>query len=181
MTPGNESKRQSMRDFLEGYLQQNMSYRAGAIYEAYLDENSSSGVTRKDFEMYLRDQVIKDDGLLKRVSHGVYEIRTDPQDRGILFTRSSQGPETLDISLAGILDDSIELTGRIKAVFDQLNRLDGIPFPAQMELSRVKASLLRSMDQAVTGVTVTMAWCEDNIGMEPQSETEAMTMGGMGL
>jgi len=180
MTPRNESKRQSMRDFLEGYLQENVAYRAGSIYEAYLDENSSSGVTRKDFEMFLRDQVIRDDGLLKRVSHGVYEIRTDPRDRGILFTRS-QGPEKLDISLAGILDDSMELTGRIKAVFDHLDRLDGIPFPAQMELSRVKASLLRGMDQAVTGVTATMVWCEDNIGMEPQSETEAMTMGGMGL
>lgn len=180
MTTRNESKRQSMRDFLEGYLQKNVAYRAGSIYEAYLDENSSSGVTRKDFEMFLRDQVIKDDGLLKRVSHGVYEIRPDPQDRGILFTRS-QGPEKLDISLAGILDDSMELTDRIKVVFDHLNRLDGIPFPAQMELSRLKASLLRGMDQAVTGITATMAWCDDNIDMEPQIETETMTMGGMSL
>ena len=82
MTPRNESKRQSMRDFLENYLQRDVTYRAGSIYEAYLNEGSSAEITRKDFEMFLRDQVIKDDGLLKRVSHGVYEIRTNPPRPG---------------------------------------------------------------------------------------------------
>ena len=181
MTQRGDSKRQTMRDFLESYLQRDTAYRAGAIYEAYLNEGGSAVITRKDFEMFLRDQVMKDDGLLKRVSHGVYEIRTDPQDRGVLFTRGSQGTVEKDNSLAGILDDSLELTARIKAAFDQLDRLDGIPFPAQMELSRLKASLLRGMDQAVTGITATMAWCEDNMDMEAQNETESMAMGGMSL
>ena len=179
MTQRDGSKRQAIRNFLEGYLQRDTSYRAGDIYEAYLNEGGSAEITRKDFEMFLRDQVMRDDGLLKLVSHGVYEIRTDPQDRGVLFTRGNQAAEETDISLAGILDDSMELTDKIKTVFDHLNRLDGIPFPAQMELSRLKASLLRGMDQAVTGITATMAWCEDNMGMEPQNETETMSMGGM--
>ena len=179
MTQRSESKWQTLRYFLEGYLQRDTAYRAGAIYEAYLDEGGSAEITRKDFEMFLRDQVMKDNGLLKRVSHGVYEIRTDPQDRGVLFTRRSQSEEEMDISLAGILDDSMELTARIKTVFDDLNRLDNISFPAQMELSRLKASLLRSMDHAVTGITATMAWCEDNMEMELQNETVTMTIGGM--
>lgn len=78
MTQKTESKWQTLRHFLEGYLQENTSYRAGAIDEAYLNEGGSAEISRKDFEMFLRDQVMKDEGMLKRVSHGIYEIRTDP-------------------------------------------------------------------------------------------------------
>ena len=179
MTQKTEFKWQTLRHFLEGYLQENTSYRAGAIYEAYLNDGDSAEISRKDFEMFLRDQVMRDDGLLKRTSHGVYEIRTDPADRGVLFTRGSQSSEQPSIDLAEILDDSVELTAKIKAVFDSLNKLDGIPFPAQMELSRLKASLLHSMDEAVTGITATMSWCEDNMDMDTTDETETMNMGGI--
>ena len=179
MTQKTEFKWQTLRHFLEGYLQENTSYRAGAIYEAYLNDGGSAEISRKDFEMFLRDQVMRDDGLLKRTSHGVYEIRTDPADRGVLFTRGSQSSEQPSIDLAEILDDSVELTAKIKAVFDSLNKLDGIPFPAQMELSRLKASLLHSMDAAVTGITATMSWCEDNMDMDTTEETEIMNMGGI--
>ena len=179
MTQKTESKWQTLRHFLEGYLQENTTYRAGAIYEAYLNDGGSVEISRKDFEMFLRDQVMKDDGLLKRTSHGVYEMRTDPADRGVLFTRGSQNFEQPSIDLAEILDDSVELTAKIKAVFDSLNKLDGIPFPVQMELSRLKASLLHSMDAAVTGITATMSWCEDNMDMDTQDETETINMGGM--
>ena len=179
MTQKTESKWQTLRRFLEGYLQENTSYRAGAIYEAYLNDGGSAEISRKDFEMFLRDQVMKDDGMLKRTSHGVYEIRTDPNDRGVLFTRGSQNIEQPSIDLAEILDDSVDLTTKIKAVFDSLNKLDGIPFPAQMELSRLKASLLHSMDAAVTGITATMSWCEDNMDMDTTKETETMNMGGI--
>ena len=179
MTQKTEFKWQTLRHFLEGYLQENTSYRAGAIYEAYLNDGDSAEISRKDFEMFLRDQVMRDDGLLKRTSHGVYEIRTDPADRGVLFTRGSQNTEQPSIDLDKILDDSVDLTAKIKAVFDSLNKLDGIPFPAQMELSRLKASLLHSMDAAVTGITATMSWCEDNMDMDTTEETEIMNMGGI--
>ena len=179
MTQKTEFKWQTLRHFLEGYLQENTSYRAGAIYEAYLNDGGSAEISRKDFEMFLRDQVMRDDGLLKRTSHGVYEIRTDPADRGVLFTRGSQNTEQPSIDLDKILDGSVELTAKIKAVFDSLNKLDGIPFPAQMELSRLKASLLHSMDAAVTGITATMSWCEDNMDMDTTEETETMNMGGI--
>jgi len=179
MTQKTESKWQTLRHFLEGYLQENTTYRAGAIYEAYLNEGGSAEISRKDFEMFLRDQVMRDEGMLKRVSHGVYEIRTDPNDRGVLFTRGSQSTEQPSIDLAEILDDSVELTAKIKAVFNSLGKLDGVSFPAQMELSRLKASLLHSMDSAVTGITATMSWCEDNMDMDTQDETESMNMGGI--
>ena len=179
MTQKTESKWQTLRRFLEGYMQEDTTYRAGVIYEAYLNEGGSSEISRKDFEMFLRDQVMKDDGMLKRTSHGIYEIRTDPNDRGVFFTRGSQGTEQSRIDLAEVLDDSVELTAKIRSVFDSLNKLDGIPFPAQMELSRLKASLLHSMDAAVTGITATMSWCEDNMDMDTTEETEIMNMGGI--
>ena len=72
MTQRTESKWQTLRYFLEGYMQEDTTYRAGAIYEAYLNEGGSAEITRKDFEMFLRDQVMKDDGMLKRTSHGIY-------------------------------------------------------------------------------------------------------------
>ena len=181
MTQSNESKWQTLRNFIDGYLQEDTSYRAGAISEAYLNVGGSATVSRKDFEMFLRDQVMKDDGLLKRVSHGVYEIRTDPNDRGVLFTRGSAkaDAEKSEISLDEILDDSYELTAKMNAVFKQLDKQDGIPFPAQQELRSIKTSLMHSLDTALTGISAVMAWCEDNLYIETEDETETMTIGGM--
>ena len=181
MTQSNESKWQTLRNFIDGYLQEDTSYRAGAIYEAYLNEGGSATVSRKDFEMFLRDQVMKDDGLLKRVSHGVYEIRTDPNDRGVLFARGSAktDAEKSEISLDEILDDSYELTAKMNAVFKQLDKQDGISFPAQQELRSIKTSLMHSLDTALTGISAVMAWCEDNLYIETEDETESMTIGGM--
>ena len=179
MTQNNESKWKTLRNFIDGYLQEGTSYRAGAIYEAYLNEDGSSTVSRKDFEMFLRDQVMKDDGLLKRVAHGVYEIRTDPNDRGALFTRSKSVAENNEIGLDEILDDSVELSSKIKTALEYLDKQDDIPFPAQMEMRRLKAMLTQSMDTTITGVTAVMAWCEDNMDMETQDETETINIGGM--
>lgn len=179
MTQNNESKWKTLRNFIDGYLQEGTSYRAGTIYEAYLNEGGSSTISRKDFEMFLRDQVMKDDGLLKRVAHGVYEIRTDPNNRGVLFTRSKSVAENNEISLDEILDDSVELSSKIKTALEYLDKQDDIPFPAQMEMRRLKAMLTQSMDTTITGVTAVMAWCEDNMDMETQDETESMNIGGM--
>ena len=98
MIKNNESKWQTLRKFLDDYLQENTQYRAGVIYQAYIDKNESANISRKDFEMFLRDQVMKNDGLLKRLSHGVYEIRTDPNDKGMMFSRSANA-ETRTITL----------------------------------------------------------------------------------
>ena len=115
MTQKTESKWQTLRRFLEGYMQKDTTYRAGAIYEAYLNEGGSAEISRKDFEMFLRDQVMKDDGMLKRTSHGIYEIRTDQSDRGVFFTRGSQSTEQPSIDLA---DDGADLSEFEQGVAD---------------------------------------------------------------
>ena len=171
-----ESKWQTLRNFIDGYLQENTNYRAGAIYEAYLNDGGSAEVTRKDFEMFLRDQVMKDDGLLKRVSHGVYAIRNSPDDRGVFFPRNSIEKNAVpkEISLDEILDDSMDLLTKMNNVINKLERLDGISFPAQMELKSFKTSFNKSMDTAITGISAVMAWCEDNVYIEPQTETKTI-------
>ena len=42
MTQKTESKWQTLRRFLEWYMQEDTTYRAGAIYEAYLNEGGSA-------------------------------------------------------------------------------------------------------------------------------------------
>ena len=130
MIKSNELKWHTLREFLDDYLQENTQYRAGAIYQAYIDKNESANISRKDFEMFLRDQVMKNDGLLKRVSHGVYEIRTDPNDKGMMFSRSANA-ETRSITLDEILDDSVELASKINTVLKCLNNQSDISFSAQ--------------------------------------------------
>ena len=175
MIKSNELKWHTLREFLDDYLQENTQYRAGAIYQAYIDKNESANISRKDFEMFLRDQVMKNDGLLKRVSHGVYEIRTDPNDKGMMFSRNANA-ETRTITLDEILDDSVELASKINTVLKWLNNQSDISFSAQMELKRLNACLTQSMDTAITGITSVMAWCEDNMGIESQDETEEIIM-----
>ncbi len=168
-----ESKWQTLQKFINGYLQENTNYRAGAIYEAYLNECDSADISRKDFEMFLRDQVIKDDGMLKRVSHGVYTMRSSPEDKGVFFSRVNK---TNEISLDEILDNSVELMSKIKAVFQKLNNFDGVSFPAQMELKRLKELLTNSMDVSITHITAIMAWCEDNVYIQAQENDQTVKL-----
>lgn len=175
MLKNNETKWQTLRKFLDGYLKEDTSYRAGEIYQAYLEKDGSIDISRKDFEMFLRDQVMKDHGLLKRVSHGVYEMRTDPNDRGVFFSRGEKAEaQTREISLDEILDDSIELTSKISAVLKYMKEQDDISFSAKMELKRISAYLIQSMDTAITGITSAMAWCEDNLDSDIEKDTESI-------
>ena len=169
-----ESKWQQLRCFLERYLEENTNYRAGDIYNAYINDSTSNTLSRKDFEMFLRDQVNKDNGMLKRVSHGVYTIRTDPNDRGVVFSRPKS--ENTNISLDEILDDIAQLESKIDSVFQRLNGISDIDFPAQMELKRLKALLTNNIYASLTHVSATMAWCEDNIPEPAQDEPESIKM-----
>ena len=154
-----EAKWNTLRTFIDGYFKADTNYRAGNIYEAYLNGSGTSVITRKDFEMFLRDQVIKDDALLKRVSHGVYAIRNNPDDSGVFFPRNGAEKNAVpkEISLDEILDDSIELLSKMNYVLNKLERLEGISFPVQMELKRLKALLSNSMDTTLTGISSVMA------------------------
>lgn len=167
-----KQKWSTLRLFLENNLCMNESYRAGDIYQAYINEPNSESISRKDFEMFLRDQVIKKDGLLKRTAHGIYEIRLDPNDRGVFFPRKTkEDVESTEITLDEILDDCIDLASKIKIALNDLEKQPYISYSAQKELRSIKESLFRVMDIAITGVTSMMSWSEDNIGFDNQENS----------
>ena len=197
---GAEMTWDSFHDFIKRYMQKGMQYRAGAIFQAYVAEHCTYGGRedirfRKSFEMFLRSQTLEEDGYLKRSAHGVYEIRTDPNDRGVSFPRTNSNkqkistmtdllllyrtPKKKENSLEEILEDCLDLAANIKAVFNQLKMQDEMPNECRIELAKIENRLLESMDHAVTGVSAAMAWCEDYMDEEIQRETEGMTMGGM--
>lgn len=190
----------SFQDFIKEYMQKGTQYRAGAIFQAYLEEHCIHDCRedikfRKSFEMFLRSQTLEEDGFLKRSAHGVYEIRTDSNDRGVSFPRTVSGkqkvstmtdilsfyrrPRKKENSLEEVLEDCLDLAANIKAVFYQLNKQDEIPNECRIEFTKIEKRLLESVDRAITELSVAMAWFEDYTDKEIQSETEGMNMGGM--
>ena len=166
-----------LRNFIEKHMERDTSYRASNIYQAFISENGSeTSISQKDFAMFLRYQVSKEDGLLKRVSHGIYQLRTDPNDRGIFFTQnygkhryepitddplfSSLSAENTEISLDETLDDALNLTRKIAFSLDQISK-NGLSDAEKRELKKLKDSLLKGMDTTITGIAAFMAWCDD--------------------
>ena len=58
MTQSNESKWKNLRNFIDGYLQEGASYRAGSIYEA-------SPTTQDSYKNYIYNHIIADIGDLQ--------------------------------------------------------------------------------------------------------------------
>lgn len=164
--------------FLQAYLQESRCYKAGTIYEAYLVSNPNDKVTQKDFAMFLRYQVEKDDGMLKRTAHGIYEKRNNPNDRGITFPRKGrfdQAGQNLDIlymdsiyvssedaALDKIYDDTIKLMARMRFAVKSIQAYANPCPEMQMELESYLAGMMKNMDRVATDVSGMMAWCDDH-------------------
>lgn len=167
-----------MKQFLAEYLQMEQQYKAGALYQAFEDQYGAV-TTRKDFEMFLRYEVLKDDGCLKRTAHGIYELRTDPHDRGVLFKRDKSPVASMDPmddilyrqyridptkeSFDDILDDALRLTARVRALLAYTEETPSLWLTERKELDAIRKTTLKSMDDAVSGLTAAMAWCEDHL------------------
>ena len=126
--------------------------------EKYIDEcmNALRKQREQSFEVILVDNASEDNSIAAFEVYNDLNIRT--------------------ITLDEILDDSVELASKINTVLKCLNNQSDISFSAQMELKRLNACLTQSMDTAITGITSVMAWCEDNMGIELQDETEEIIM-----
>lgn len=164
--------------FLQSYLQENRCYKAGTLYEAYLESNPDDRVTQKDFAMFLRYQVEKNSGMLKRTAHGIYEMRSDPADRGITFPRKGrfdQAGQNLDIlymdsiyvssedaALDKIYDDTIKLMARMRFAVKSLQGYANPCPELQMELESYLAGMMKNMSRVADDVSGMMAWCEDH-------------------
>ena len=172
------TKWENMKQFLADYLQTGQQYKAGTVYQVYTEAYGAE-VSRKDFEMFLRSEVMRDDGILRRAAHGIYELRMVPEDRGVLFTRGKAISDISDITddvlysryktdpknenLYAILDDALHLTERFRVVLEGVEKLPDLLPVERKELSAIRVSTLRSMDNAVSGITAAMAWFEDHL------------------
>ncbi|PWL98711.1 MAG: hypothetical protein DBY04_03425 [Clostridiales bacterium] len=184
MAKPQKNRWQKICKFLAEYMTPEDSYKAGALYEIFLKDHpidifDDPLAMRKDFEMCLRYEVEKENGFLKRVSHGVYTVRTDPLDRGVNFSRNNSAepsdPQAVPvvISLDEVLDNSVEIAKKGKKFFSILENQD-LPTTMQLELSKLKSKFMRDLDDVITNITVVMAWCEDNL--ECLEEESSLTM-----
>lgn len=186
MSNSQKTQWKNICNFLAEYMIPNDSYKAGTLYETYL-KNHPLGyfedpvIRRKDFEMCLRYEVEKENGFLKRVSHGVYAVRTDPLDRGVSFSRKNKtDPSNLqifptDFSLDEVLDNSVEIAEKGKQYFSALENQD-LPITMQLELAKLKSAFMRDIDNVITNVTALMAWCEDNVEIGEEESSLTMEM-----
>ena len=152
--------------FLAEYMTPNDSYKAGDLYESYL-KNHPLGyfedpiAKRKDFEMCLRYEVEKENGFLKRVSHGVYAIRTDSQI------------STKGFSLDELLDNSVGIAEKCQLHFLAIENQE-LPINLQLHLANLKSDFMYNIDKVITNITALIAWCEDNVEYcEKESEMQA--------
>lgn len=169
--------------FLKSYMKENAPYRAGTMYQDYIRSCTEAGlpdqtISQKDFAMLLRAQVEKEDGLLKRTAYGVYEIRTDPADRGLVYprkTRMDANPLEIDAryfqgipvtqedaQLDKIYDDATKLMARMQAAFFTLQQYAEIYPEMKLEVSSFHAATLKRMDDVASDISAVMAWCEDH-------------------
>lgn len=100
MPRGKEGSFDTMRQFLRDYLKDGEPFKASIAYAEFWKSGKAVDdlgrtISQKDFAMFLRTEVLKKDGLLKRTAHGIYEKRIDPEDHGVTFARKN--PES-DIS-----------------------------------------------------------------------------------
>ena len=174
-----------LRKFLKETLKDNQKYKVASLYEAFTEAHGSDLISQKDFAMLLRLEVIHDNGMLRRNSHGIYELRTEPQDKGLSFPRrksileeiSLDGDPLLEgvylkdgqIDLYKIFDDLRVLTVAYnKAISDvekQVHTTEG-----QTAIRNLHHSMMKEFDMLFTGATALMAFQEDL--MDDQYKTE---------
>lgn len=172
-----------MRKFLQSYLKEGEQFKASTACLEFLKSGQAkdpSGrvISQKDFAMYLRTEVLKRDGLLKRTAHGIYEKRLDAEDQGVTFTRRAQqfngGPDVYDAYLDSlhitdddaqmdkIYEDTVLLTARIRRAMRTLQQICEVYPEYTVELASYYAGLMKDMDRIATGVSAMMAWCDDH-------------------
>lgn len=172
-----------MRQFLQSYLKEGVQFKAAEAYYEFMKSNLAEddlgkSISQKDFAMYLRTEVLKSDGLLKRTAHGIYEKRLDADDQGVTFARKNQQLEReyeihdayidsipitqADAKLEKICEDAVLLTARIRMAMKALQQISEVYPEFALELTSYSAGMMKDMDRVTTGISAMMAWCEDH-------------------
>ncbi len=176
-----------MRSVLTDRIADGNPHKAGDLYKHFVEQTDGTGmngqpISRKDFEMFLRSQVLKEDGCIKRVAFGVYQKRNGPEDRGELYARKRkpkveaiesfesvltaeeimQAHEPRD--LESLMTDAYMLGARLEYAIRSLTE-SGDEQTAS-ELQSIKDSTMLQVDRVITGISAAMAWREDHMDMQ---------------
>jgi len=183
-----------MHSVLTDCIADGSPHKAGDLYKHFVEQTGGAGsdgqpVSRKDFEMFLRSQVLKEDGCIKRVAFGVYQKRNGPEDRGELYARKRkpkveaiesfesvltaeqimQAHEPRD--LESLMTDAFMLGARLEyAIRLLIKSADG---QTASELQSIKDSAMLQVDRVITGISAAIAWREDHMDMQnEQNESD---------
>ena len=183
MPRGKEGSFDTMRQFLRDYLKDGEPFKASIAYAEFWKSGKAVDdlgrtISQKDFAMFLRTEVLKKDGLLKRTAHGIYEKRIDPEDHGVTFARKK--PESVisfdaddtyldgiqvspaDARLDKLCEDAVTLTARIRFAMQSLQKISEVYPEFALELASYRAGLMKDMDRVATSLSAVMAWCDDH-------------------
>lgn len=165
-----------VKEFLTEFMKDHKSYKVASLFEEFTKANGKDVISQKDFAMYLRLEVIRDDGMLRRNSHGVYELRTDPMDKGLSFPRRKSliedialdGDPLLDgvyikdgqVDLYKIFDDLRVVTVAFKKALDDIEKSVNTP-EGHTTVRHLRNSMMKELDCLFTGATALMAFQED--------------------
>ena len=180
----NYDKTNLVKSFLLKHLKDKQQYKVSSLYEAFTAEHGEI-MNQKAFAMCLRIQVVCDGGILRRNSHGIYELRTDPIDKGISFTRrrsileeiSLDGDPLLDgvyikdgqIDLYKIFDDLRVLTVAYNKAIDDIEK-KVYTHEGETAIRYLRQSMMKEFDALFTGATALMAFQEDLMDDQYKSE-----------
>jgi len=183
-----------MRSVLTDRIADGHPHKAGDLYRHFVERTGGVGadgqpVSRKGFEMFLRSQVLKEDGCIKRIAFGVYQKRNGPEDRGELYARKRklkvEGIESFESGLTAeqimqaheprdlesLMDDAYMLGARLEYAIQSLAKSEDRH--AASELQAVKDSVMLQVDRVITGISAAMAWREDYMDMRnEQNESD---------
>ncbi len=174
-----------LRTFLKETLKDHQTYKVSSLYDAFTAKHGKDLISQKDFAMLLRLEVVHDNGMLRRNSHGIYELRTDPKDKGLSFPRHKSILEEIaldgdpllegvyikdgQVDLCKIFDDLRVLTVAYNKAIDniekQIHTSEG-----QTTIRNLRHSMMKEFDSLFTGASVLMAFQEDL--MDDQYKTE---------
>lgn len=190
-------KSEDMRAALQKLLSENAVIDVHMLiwaYKDYMKEKTGvePNIEVKNASLFLRHETLRWNGLVKRVDHGRYVVRTDPADRGLFYPRERNEPEFTYradndsnqklpkesvLSLDRILDDAIILSAKIDTAIRSCRQLGDLKPEMYSELKVLCEPILRDCDAFITDISAVIAWYDDYVS--EQSLTGAVLENSM--
>lgn len=182
-----ENSQELVSEITKSMIQDGKPHKAGELYERFVEQTGGIGtngkqISRSEFETRLRVMVMQEDGFIKRTAFGVYQIRSSPEDRGLIVCNKPRqeanalekndweilsgiaAQSTIEIStLEETLAATCKIAEKLRDTFQTMDQYPEIADDQKKELASIRKATLSQLDQAVTGISATIAWLEDTV------------------